>query len=78
MDSVNDPPESQIFSIAREAEAGRSFDIRHNFVANAAYELPGSGRLLGGWRIAAVAGRFIPVPHLPRCSPSTMPMCNGC
>jgi len=29
--------------------------IRHNFAANIAYELPGAGRVLGGWQIAAVA-----------------------
>lgn len=55
VESVNDPPESQnIFD--RKGNRGRSdFDIRHNFVANAAYELPGSGPLLDGWQIAAVA-----------------------
>ena len=55
VESVNDPPESQnIFD--RKGNRGPSdFDIRHNFVANAAYQLPGSGRLLGGWQISAVA-----------------------
>jgi len=55
VDSVNDPPASQnLFD--RKGSRGRSdFDIRHNFVVDAAYELPGSSRLLGGWQIAAVA-----------------------
>ena len=48
VESVNDPPASQnIFD--RKGSRGRSdFDIRHNFVANAAYELPGS-RTSPGW-----------------------------
>jgi hypothetical protein len=56
VDSVNDPPEAQnIFD--RKGSRGRSdFDIRQNFVANAAYGLPGSGRLLGGWQVSAVVG----------------------
>jgi hypothetical protein len=29
--------------------------VRHNFVANAVYDLPGSGCLLGGWQVSAVA-----------------------
>jgi hypothetical protein len=40
IDAVNEPPASQdIFD--RKGSRGRSeFDIRHNFVANATYELP--------------------------------------
>src|SRR5580692_3722952 len=55
VDSVNDPPESQnIFD--RKGSRGRSsFDIRQNFAANAAYELPGAGRFLSGWQVSAVA-----------------------
>ena len=65
VESVNDPPESQnIFD--RKGSRGRSdFDIRHNFVANAAYELPGSGPLLGGWQIAAVASVHSGPPFTP-------------
>jgi len=65
VESVNDPPESQnIFD--RKGSRGRSdFDIRHNFVANAAYELPGSGRLLGGWQISAVADVHSGPPFTP-------------
>jgi Carboxypeptidase regulatory-like domain len=65
VDSVNGPPESQnIFD--RKGSRGRSdFDIRQNFEANAAYELPGSGHLLGGWQIAAVASVHSGVPFTP-------------
>ncbi len=65
VESVNDPPESQnIFD--RKGSRGRSdFDIRHNFVANAAYELPGSGLFLGGWQISAVADVHSGPPFTP-------------
>ena len=65
VESVNDPPESQnIFD--RRGSRGRSdFDIRHNFVANAAYELPGSGLFLGGWQISAVADVHSGPPFTP-------------
>ncbi|MGA9672263.1 MAG: carboxypeptidase-like regulatory domain-containing protein [Terracidiphilus sp.] len=65
VESVNDPPESQnIFD--RKGSRGRSdFDIRHNFVANAAYELPGSGRFLGGWQISAVVDVHSGPPFAP-------------
>ena len=68
VESVNDPPESQdIFD--RKGSRGRSsFDIRHNFVANAAYQLPGAGLLLGGWQIAAVASVHSGVPFTPMLS----------
>ena len=68
VESVNDPPASQnIFD--RKGSRGRSgFDIRHNFVANAAYELPGAGRLLGGWQIAAVASVHSGPPFSPMLS----------
>jgi hypothetical protein len=68
VDSVNDPPESQnIFD--RKGSRGRSdFDIRHNFVANVAYELPGAGRFLGGWQIAAVESVHSGVPFTPMLS----------
>jgi hypothetical protein len=65
VESVNDPPESQnIFD--RKGSRGRSdFDIRHNLVANAAYELPGRGRVLGGWQISAVASVHSDPPFTP-------------
>jgi hypothetical protein len=65
VESVNDPPESQnIFD--RKGSRGRSdFDIRNNFVANAAYGLPGSGRLRGGWQISALAAVHSGPPFTP-------------
>ena len=68
IESVSDPPESQnIFD--RKGSRGRSdFDIRQNFVANAAYELPGSGPLLGGWQISAVAAVHSGPPFTPMLS----------
>jgi hypothetical protein len=64
-ESVNDPPGSQnIFD--RKGSRGRSdFDIRHNFVANAAYQLPGSGPFLGRWQVSAVASVHSGVPFTP-------------
>jgi hypothetical protein len=64
-ESVNAPPLPQnLFD--RKGSRGRSdFDIRHNFVANAAYELPGSGNLLGGWQIAAVVSIHSGPPFTP-------------
>jgi hypothetical protein len=63
--SVNDPPESQnIFD--RKGSRGRSdFDIRHNFMANAAYELPGRGPFLGGWQVSAIASVHSGPPFTP-------------
>jgi hypothetical protein len=68
VESVNDPPATQnVFD--RKGSRGRSsFDIRHNFVANAAYELPGAGRFLGGWQIAAVASVHSGPPFSPMLS----------
>jgi hypothetical protein len=65
VDSVNDPPESQnIFD--RKGSRGRSsFDIRQNFAANAAYELPGAGRFLSGWQVSAVANVHSGSPFTP-------------
>ena len=78
VESVNDPPESQnIFD--RKGNRGPSdFDIRQNFVANVAYELPGS-RTSPGWLAGlGCCQPFIAAPHLLQCSLSTMPMCKGC
>jgi hypothetical protein len=64
-ESVNDPPASQnIFD--RKGDRGPSdFDIRHNFVANVGYDLPGRGRLLSGWQVSAVASVHSGVPFTP-------------
>ncbi len=68
VESVNDPSESQsIFD--RKGSRGRSdFDIQQNFVANAAYELPGSGPLLGGWQVSAVGDVHSGPPFTPMLS----------
>lgn len=68
VDSVNGPPESQnLFD--RKGSRGRSdFDIRHTFAANAAYQLPGSGPLLGGWQIAIIASVDSGAPFTPMLS----------
>jgi hypothetical protein len=65
VESVNDPPASQnIFD--RKGDRGPSdFDIRHNFVANVSYELPGRGLLLGGWQVSAVANVHSGLPFTP-------------
>jgi hypothetical protein len=65
VESVNDPPAAQnIFD--RKGSRGRSdFDIRHNFVANVVYELPGRGRLLGGWQASAVGSVHSGLPFTP-------------
>ena len=65
VESVNDPPDSQnIFD--RKGSRGRSdFDIRHNFTGNVVYGLPGSGRLMGGWQVSAVADVHSGPPFTP-------------
>jgi Carboxypeptidase regulatory-like domain/TonB dependent receptor len=64
-ESVNDPPASQnIFD--RKGDRGPSdFDIRHNFVANVVYDLPGRGRLLNGWQVSAVVNVHSGLPFTP-------------
>jgi hypothetical protein len=64
-ESVNDPPASQnIFD--RKGDRGSSdFDIRHNFVANVVYDLPGRGHLLNGWRVSSVANVHSGLPFTP-------------
>ena len=64
-ESVNDPPAAQnIFD--RKGDRGPSdFDIRHNFVANVVYDVPGRGRLLNGWQVSAVANVHSGLPFTP-------------
>jgi hypothetical protein len=67
VEAVNEPPTSQdIFN--RKGDRGRSsFDIRHNLVANAVYELPfgHKSRVLGGWQISGIASVHSNVPFTP-------------
>ena len=66
LDAVNEPAQAQnIFD--RKGDRGRSgFDIRHNFVANATYELPlGHRRGLKGWQISGIGSFHSDVPFTP-------------
>ena len=65
VESVNDPAGSQDIFDRKGSRGPSDFDIRNNFVANAAYELPGRGRLLGGWQVSAVANVHSGVPFTP-------------
>jgi hypothetical protein len=66
IDAVNEPPTTQD-PFNRKGDRGRSsFDIRHNFVADAVYELPfGRGSRLGGWQISGIASVHSNVPFTP-------------
>ena len=66
IEAVNEPPTTQD-PFNRKGDRGRSgFDVRHNFVANVAYELPfWPGRQFGGWEISAVASIHSNVPFTP-------------
>jgi hypothetical protein len=65
LESVNDPPASQSIFDRKGSRGPSDFDIRHNFVANVVYGLPGRGRLLGGWQASAVANVHSGVPFTP-------------
>jgi hypothetical protein len=65
VESVNDPPASQNIFDRKGSRGPSDFDIRHNFVGNAGYDLPGRGRLLGGWQVSAVASVHSGVPFTP-------------
>jgi Carboxypeptidase regulatory-like domain/TonB dependent receptor len=64
-ESVNDPPTSQNIFDRKGSRGPSDFDIRHNFVANAVYGLPGRGHLLGGWQASAVANVHSGLPFTP-------------
>ena len=66
IEAVNEPFTSQdIFN--RKGSRGRSgFDIRHNFVASATYELPFGHRwVLEGWQISGIAAIHSNIPFTP-------------
>ena len=65
VESVNDPPTSQNIFDRKGSRGPSDFDIRHNFVANVVYDLPGRGRLLGGWQVSAVASVHSGLPFTP-------------
>jgi hypothetical protein len=65
IEAVNEPPTAQD-PFDRKGSRGRSgFDIRHNFVADVVYQLPGRGTAFGGWQISAVANVHSNLPFTP-------------
>jgi hypothetical protein len=69
IEAVNEPPTTQD-PFDRKGSRGRSaFDIRHNFVVNAVYELPfGRGSLFGGLQVSAIANVHSGLPFTPMLS----------
>lgn len=65
VESVNDPPDSQNIFDRKGSRGPSDFDLRNNFVANAVYDLPGRGRLLGGWQASAVVNAHSGSPFTP-------------
>ena len=65
VESANDPPLSQNIFDRKGSRGPSDFDVRHNFVANVVYDLPGRGRLLGGWQLSGVASVHSGVPFTP-------------
>jgi TonB dependent receptor len=65
VESVNDPPASQNIFDRKGSRGPSDFDIRHNFVANAVYQLPVHGRFLGGWQVSAIASVHGGLPFTP-------------
>ena len=65
VESVNDPAISQDIFDRKGSRGPSGFDVRHNFVANVAYELPGRGRLLGGWQVSGIASVHSGLPFTP-------------
>jgi hypothetical protein len=66
VDALNEPPTTQD-PFNRKGDRGRSgFDVRHNFVANAVYELPfGRNTHFGGWQLSEIANLHSNVPFTP-------------
>src|SRR5580704_17878456 len=65
VESVNDPQTSQNIFDRKGSRGPSDFDIRDNFVANVVYDLPGRGRMLGGWRVSSVASIHSGLPFTP-------------
>ena len=65
VESVNDPPISQNVFDRKGSRGPSDFDVRHNFTANVVYDLPGHGRLLGGWQVSGVASIHSGLPFTP-------------
>ncbi len=65
VESVNDPAISQNIFDRKGSRGPSGFDVRHNFTANVVYDLPGRGRLLGGWQASGVADAHSGLPFTP-------------
>ena len=65
VESVNAPPVSQNAFDRKGSRGPSDFDIRHNFTANVVYELPGHGKIIGGWQVSAVVNVHSGVPFTP-------------
>ena len=65
VESVNDPQTAQNIFDRKGSRGPSDFDIRQNFVASVVYDLPGRGRLLGGWQVSSVATVHSGVPFTP-------------
>jgi hypothetical protein len=65
VESVNDPPVSQNTFDRKGSRGPSDFDVRNNFLGNVVYELPGHGRLLGGWQVSGVASVHSGLPFTP-------------
>ncbi len=65
VESVNDPPISQSIFDRKASRGPSDFDVRHNFVANVVYDLPGHGRLLSGWQVSGVVSVHSGLPFTP-------------
>jgi hypothetical protein len=65
VESVDDPPISQSIFDRKGSRGPSDFDVRHNFVANVVYDLPGRGRLLSGWQVSGVASVHSGLPFTP-------------
>ena len=58
-------PKSQNIFDRKGSRGPSDFDVRHNFLANVVYDLPGRGRLLGGWQASGVANAHSGLPFTP-------------
>ena len=65
VESVNDPATSQNIFDRKGSRGPSDFDVRQNFMANVVYDLPGRGRLLGGWQASGVASVHSGLPFTP-------------
>ena len=65
VESVNDPQTSQNIFDRKGSRGPSDFDIRDNFVTNVVYDLPGRGRLLGGWQVSSVDSIHSALPFTP-------------